>query len=139
MEKLKENIINQLKNCGIKPTIHRIAVMEILSTSMSHPTAEEIFEQIKLDYPTVSLATVYNTIEILDSHGLIRSIKHNNIATRYDFYQRPHFHLYSKSDGEIHDFEDETLHNLLNDYLSATNIDGYKIKDFNLEIIIEKE
>lgn len=139
MEVLKENIIHQLRNSGIKPTIHRIAVMEILYKSMSHPTAEEIFEQIKQDYPTVSLATVYNTIEILDSHNLIRSIKHNSNATRYDFYHKPHFHLYSKSDDEILDFEDETLHNMLNDYLSATNIDGYSIKDFNLEIIIEKE
>lgn len=129
-----------MEMAGIKPTLHRIAVYETISNTYSHPTADELFEMIKINFPTISLATIYNSLEILENKNLIKSIKHNNEATRYDLISIPHFHIYCRDTNEIIDYEDEELQKILNDYISKKfqNKLDYEIKDINLEIIAEK-
>jgi Fur family peroxide stress response transcriptional regulator len=139
MKMTKDKIIEQLKSKGIKPTLHRIGVMEVVTKLMTHPTAEEIFEEVKIDYPTISLATVYNTLEVLEQQSIIKSLKHNNAAVRYDFPHKQHFHLFSKNNQEIIDYSDDKLYELLKDYFAENQIEGYSIQDIKLEIIIEKK
>lgn len=134
----KTQIIELLQKNGIKPTLHRIGVMEVVTRLMTHPTAEEIFSEVKIDFPTISLATVYNTLELLENSSIINSIKHNNSATRYDFPRKPHFHLFDKNRNEIIDFEDENLQELLWNYFQDRRIKGFAIHDINLEIIVDK-
>ncbi|PHJ36752.1 hypothetical protein P378_20455, partial [Desulforamulus profundi] len=62
-------MINKLKNLGLKLTPQRLAILNLLEGNAKHPSAEEIYNQLKPQYPSLSLATVYNTLEILAKAG----------------------------------------------------------------------
>ncbi|OGU60840.1 MAG: hypothetical protein A2X64_04550 [Ignavibacteria bacterium GWF2_33_9] len=130
----KEKIIKILTKNNVKPTLHRIGVMEVLTTLHTHPTADEIFKNVKINYPTISLATVYNTLDILYRNDIIKTMKHNNEPTRYDFFHEPHFHLFDNETFEIYDFKDDELRDLISNHLKDKKIDNHSIKDFDLEI-----
>lgn len=59
---------------GLRNTSQRRDVYEYLIKTSSHPTARQIFEQLKPDHPTLSLATVYNTLDLLVGAGLINAL-----------------------------------------------------------------
>ena len=58
-----EQMLAKLKGHDFRITPQRLAILEILSASKDHPSAEQIYEKVKTDFPTTSLATVYKTIE----------------------------------------------------------------------------
>ena len=62
-------MIRVLKDKGCRLTPQRLALLRILSKSAGHPSAEQIFEQIRADYPTTSLATIYKTLSLLKDMG----------------------------------------------------------------------
>ncbi len=71
-----ETIIQQLRVNHHKITPQRIAIVKILTKSEGHPRVEDIYEKIKLDFPTMSLATVYrNNVDIFFCHLLTTIIK----------------------------------------------------------------
>ena len=135
----KEKIIKILSENNVKPTLHRIGVMEVLTTLRTHPTADEIFKQVKVNYPTISLATVYNTLDILYRNDIIKTIKHNNEPTRYDFFHEPHFHLFDNETLEIYDYKDDDLRKMIGSHLKDKKIHNHTIKDFDLEIKVSTD
>lgn len=77
-------------------------ILEIVESSRSHMTAEQIFEELKKTYPQVVLATVYNNLNKLWSENLIRKISAEGIADRYDRTER-HDHLICRKCGKLTD------------------------------------
>jgi len=67
-------IIERLKLKGIALTPQRMAIAEYLSKSKNHPTADEIHRVIRKRYPTMSLATVYSTLDLLKQLGEIQEL-----------------------------------------------------------------
>jgi Fur family peroxide stress response transcriptional regulator len=57
-----EELVEKLREREYRITPQRLAILRILSASDGHPSAEHIFDQIKVEFPTTSLATVYKTI-----------------------------------------------------------------------------
>lgn len=96
--------IERLKRKGVVLTIQRIGVLEILHNSPNHPTAEEIHKKLLEKYPTLSLATVYNTLQILKQAGEIQEL---NIGKekRFDPIPGPHHHFYCRVCERIIDVE----------------------------------
>ena len=72
-------------------TPRRAKVLEILATSDLHPSVSEIHAEVQLRYPSTSLATVYNTIELLKEAGQVLEIEFSAAANRYDG-RRPEAH-----------------------------------------------
>lgn len=68
-----------------------------------HPTAEELYEQLKPQYPSLSLGTVYRNLGILEEQSLIRKIVTSGSADRFDGRVRPHPHIRCKTCGRIDD------------------------------------
>ena len=68
------DIIGRIKDRGVTLTPQRIAIVEFLSHSKEHPTADEIHKSIQKRYPTISLATVYSTLELLKKFGEIQEL-----------------------------------------------------------------
>jgi len=62
-----DTIICKLKDNGYKITPQRIAIVKILAKSVNHPSAEAIYEQLKENFPTMSLATVYRNLCVIKS------------------------------------------------------------------------
>ena len=79
-------------------------ILEIVSASRSHMTAEEIFDTLRRTYPAVVLATVYNNLNCLLQEGLIRKVSVEGMPDRYDRIQR-HDHLVCKGCGRLLDID----------------------------------
>lgn len=79
-------------------------ILEIVSSSHSHMTAEEIFDVLRQTYPTVVLATVYNNLNRLWQEDLIRKVSVEGMPDRYDRIQR-HDHLVCKQCGRLLDID----------------------------------
>ena len=60
-----KGMLERLRQKGVTLTPQRMAIAEYLSNSKNHPTADEIHRVIRKKYPTMSLATVYSTLELL--------------------------------------------------------------------------
>ncbi|MCK5734343.1 MAG: transcriptional repressor [Candidatus Latescibacteria bacterium] len=96
--------IEKLKQKGIVLTIQRLAVMEFLHSSSSHPTAEAIHTKLKKKYPMMSLATVYNTLDMLKKAGEIQELTIGN-AKHFDPIPQSHHHFYCRVCERILDVE----------------------------------
>lgn len=79
-------------------------ILEIVSSSYSHMTAEEIFDVLRQTYPTVVLATVYNNLNRLWQEDRIRKVSVEGMPDRYDRIQR-HDHLVCKRCGRLLDID----------------------------------
>ena len=79
-------------------------ILEIVSASRSHMTAEEIFHVLRQTYPSVVLATIYNNLNRLWQEDLIRKVSVEGMPDRYDRIQR-HDHLVCKNCGRLLDVD----------------------------------
>ena len=97
-----KNIIDRLKEKGVTLTPQRLAIVQVLSKSHFHPTVEDIHNDIKKKYPTMSIATVYSTLELLKSLGEIQelSIMRRGKAC-FDPHPTPHHHFMCKKCEKI--------------------------------------
>lgn len=89
-----ETIIRKLKDHAHKITPQRLAIANILAFSQGHPSVEDIYEQIRVDFPTMSLATVYRNIVLLKSLGEVLELGFPDGSNRYDGNKpAPHPHV----------------------------------------------
>lgn len=98
---------------GLRCTRQRVAIYDRLRASKSHPTAEELFEDVRHRCDGLSLATVYNTLEALCDAGLARKLSLNCGCARFDADLEPHLHLLNDDTGEIHDVPADLSERLL--------------------------
>jgi Fur family transcriptional regulator, peroxide stress response regulator len=78
---------------GLSVTPQRRAIMRALLASEAHPRAEEIYEAVRAEHPTISLATVHRTLDTLCQIGEARKVTALHHSARYDGNVRPHHHL----------------------------------------------
>ena len=91
VEKLKQ----MLEAKGIRPTFQRIKILEYLLTQKeTHPTADEIYEVIHSQMPTLAKATVYNTLNTFVRHGIASVLMISGEEARYDPIVEPHPHFF---------------------------------------------
>ena len=87
-------IIQKLRDNGHKITPQRLAIVKILAKSEGHPSVENIYDQIKRDFPTMSLATVYRNIVLIKSLGEVLELGFPDGSNRYDGNKpKPHPHV----------------------------------------------
>ena len=105
-----EGLITVLKEAGLRLTPQRLAVCRKLAGNKSHPTAQSLFEQLRPDFPSLSLATVYNTLQTLADNGLIHELGDaGDGAVHYDADPSPHVNLVCTRCHRIEDFPGATL------------------------------
>ncbi len=93
----------KLRESGLKLTPQRLAILDYLEGNHAHPTAAQIFQDLKSQYPTMSMATVYNTVGSLVKLGLIRELKIDKEHSSYDFEVEPHHHFLCRNCGLVKD------------------------------------
>ncbi len=102
-----EKIIKRYKGKGFKLTPQRMAILKFLEGNEDHPTADDIFQDAKKKYPTISFATVYNTLQTLQERGEILEITIDPERKHFDPNPSPHHHIMCSVCGKIGDvFED---------------------------------
>lgn len=89
---------------GLRFTRQRASIYRALASTSNHPTADELLGFVRDEDPHVSLATIYNTLDVLTNSGLCRRLPGANAssACRYDADTHSHVHLVADS-GEIID------------------------------------
>jgi Fur family transcriptional regulator, peroxide stress response regulator len=86
MKKLRE------RQCRMTP--QRVAVVRLLASSEDHPSAAQLYDRLKAHFPTMSLATVYKTLTLLDEMGEVLELGFSHDVVRYDGNKPyPHPHL----------------------------------------------
>lgn len=101
-----QTMLSKLKERGSRMTSHRLALLRLLAVSDGHPNAAQLFEKLRLQFPTISLATVYKTLLLLKEDGQIFEIDTHN-DSHYDGNKPyPHPHLICIKCGTIFDGDD---------------------------------
>ena len=119
---------------GLKATPQRITIYDALMNEHSHPTAETIYERIKIAHPTISLATVYKTLETLVEYQLADKVSTVEGTYRYDGKTEDHHHIVIEETNEIIDFDDEQIKDLLRAHLAQKNIENLEITNISIQI-----
>jgi Fur family peroxide stress response transcriptional regulator len=88
-----QSLLSKLHERGSRMTSHRMALARLLATSDGHPNASQLYESLRKQFPTISLATVYKTLVLLKNEGEVLEIDLHN-DSRYDGNKPyPHPHL----------------------------------------------
>jgi len=95
--------ISILRQCDIQPTPQRIAVVEYVLKSKAHPSAEDVLSNARKKCPTVSRATVYNTLNLLVEKGLLGMQTIRVGAIVFDPNVERHHHFIDNDTGDIYD------------------------------------
>lgn len=127
-------IKDKITSSGLKGTHQRIAIYEALINLENHPTAEMIYNAIKKKYPTISLGTVYKTLETFVEKRLINRVLTTNDIMRYDAITKPHHHLFDKSSGKIIDYDDDQLFKVIEKHLKKKDIPFFNISSIHVRI-----
>lgn len=126
-----DDIIAKLRQRKFRITPQRIAILKIFLGSDEHPSVERVFEQVQVDFPTTSLATVYKTVSLLKELGEILEISFADGRNRYDGHKPyPHPHLICLKCKTIMDPEISDL-NILTTEVEKTS--GYQVLSHQLE------
>ena len=99
-----DRMLADLKGAGLKLTPQRIAIVREIADDLSHPTAQALFERLQPSFPTMSFATVYNTLDALARCGLTGSLNLGG-AVRFDPNAEPHHHAVCDACGSVVDVD----------------------------------
>ena len=98
-------------------------MLAYLREHRGHPTAEEIYERVVEEIPTLSKATVYNTLHLFAEAGLVRVVDTVDPDTRYDAILQPHGHFRCDSCGALIDFDLDL------GTMPVEGLQGYRIRE----------
>ncbi len=94
-----------LKRRGLRVTPQRVAILRILHGLANHPSAEEVFRTVQRDFPSLSLTTVYRTLETLAELGEVGLVHVGGERVRFDHRTDPHHHAVCTACGQLADVE----------------------------------
>ncbi len=131
MDKLSK-YIELLKEKDVRMTSQRVAILENLLDGNKHPTVNEIYEDLKDDFPSMSVATIYNNLKFFKEAGLVKELPFGDGSSRFDLTTVDHFHTICRNCGKIQDFH---FPGLVEDDNLAQAIGNFRAEDYRFEII----
>ena len=121
-------MMEKYRNLQIKLTPQRLAILSYLNGNKSHPSAEDIYKAVQEQFPTMSFATVYNTLDALKNKGNVQELKIDHTKKRYDPDNTAHHHLICNKCKNIVD-----IHKDFNLSLSDEMIEGFDLLGNSIE------
>jgi Fur family ferric uptake transcriptional regulator/Fur family peroxide stress response transcriptional regulator len=120
--------IKLLKSNDLKATIQRTSILKIIDKA-GHVNIDEIYQDIKEQHPTLSLATIYKNIILMQKNDVIIEVSMNGEKSKYELKKDDHIHLICQKCGEIKDTEiSQSVHEALtieNFQLNSSQINLY--------------
>ena len=117
-------------DAGLKMTSPRKTILKVLEDS-NHLSVEEVYEKAKAIDSTISIATVYRTLSVLDELDLVTRQEFNETFSRYDTNLDHHHHLIDLDTGDVIEFQNEALEDLKEKIAKEL---GYELIDHTLEL-----
>ncbi len=116
-----EEGIGRLKESGAKITSQRIAILKLLRGRTDHPSADQIYSELKKDFPTISFATIYSTAQLLATANLIQILTIDEKRVHFDPNPALHAHFLCTECGQLMDVAiDATTHDRLKSLVPTT-------------------
>jgi Fe2+ or Zn2+ uptake regulation protein len=100
---MKAEVIKLLRGSGIQPSAQRVAVAEYALTTEDHPSADQVWARVRKSFPMISRATVYNTLNLFVSKGLLLPLVLSEGKVVFDPKTDRHHHFIDEETGNIHD------------------------------------
>jgi len=122
-------ITEQLQFHGIQPSPQRMAVGEYVLHTRDHPSAERVFDEARLRLPTISQATVYNTLNLFVERGLLKALQLEPGHTVFDPSVGPHHHFIDEDSGRIHDIPWDAVN-----VAGIDDLDGFEIDEVHVTL-----
>lgn len=124
--KMQNELINCLKDAGMRITPQRIAICQALAVAHNHPSASQLYDKLKEEYPSMSLATVYNTLDALVGQGKINILGDaGDGKVHFDAFIGPHINLACLKCHQITDVESDLVPRISEEVSTSS---GYEIK-----------
>ena len=108
-----------------KRSKQRERMLELLGQTEIHPTADWLYYQLKKEFPSLSLGTVYRNLNILVEQKLIQKLPFGSTYDRYEVTKNPHYHLVCENCGRVQDFN-------MPQYYMEINEQAQKMSGFNI-------
>jgi Fur family transcriptional regulator, peroxide stress response regulator len=131
-----------LEAAGWRCTRQRAAIYDHLARMADrhgHPTAEEVYQAVRTDVPSISLATVYKGLEALVASGLVTKLPTGDGSARYDARCDDHYHLRCLRSGEVQDlptrFDPDLVAKLDPDLGRDLDARGFRVTGYRLELV----
>lgn len=124
-----EKYIEILKQNSIKVTPQRLAMVSLIEQH-GHISVADIYERIKKNFPTISLATVYKNINSMIESNFIKELKVVGYEVRYELAKEDHSHLICIECGEVLDIVLKT--DAISNYASINS--NYKVKEITVQV-----
>ena len=99
--------VQRLRDAGLRATGARVAILAALESDRRHPTAEMLFESLRAHFPSLSMSTVYATLESLLQRGLARRIAGASGRLRVDGTPQDHDHAVCRNCGAVFDVDQD--------------------------------
>ena len=112
-------------------TMQRTIIDEALRRLANHPTADEVYETVRAEHPSIGKATVYRTLNLLSDEGEIGRVRINNGADRFDHQSFSHYHVRCARCGRVDDVMIPLLGEDVN--RAAAEVSGYQILGHTLQ------
>lgn len=122
-----EQIRTTLREHGINPSAQRVAIGSYVLSTHEHPSADEVWSRVREDFPMVSRATVYNTLNLFVEKGLLRQLSLREGHVVFDPNLEPHHHFVDDETGEISDLPWETL-----SVPGVDSLDGFEVREWQV-------
>jgi Fur family transcriptional regulator, ferric uptake regulator len=126
------NLPSHLRADGVRVTRQRLAILQVLRQSGDHPRAEDILARAKQQDPSVSQATVYRTLAMLEKAGTVLKNEFDGAGARYELAGGAHHdHLIDLDTGDVIEFQSSKIERLQAEIASEL---GYDIEWHRLEL-----
>lgn len=97
-----QELAARLRLAGVRVTPQRLAIAEAVLSSTDHPSVQQIYERVRQHFPSMTLATIYSTLSMLEQSGLIQELPFQRVA-RYEPNLEPHVNLVCVGCGDVVD------------------------------------
>jgi Fur family peroxide stress response transcriptional regulator len=126
-----QQLKDKLRRLGYRLTPQRVALLRLLSESRDHPSAKDLYDQLRRQFPTTSLATIYKTLNVLKDLDEVLELGFSNDDNRYDGNKPyPHPHVICIRCRKIIDFDRDVIASLEQELAQAS---GFEIISHRLD------
>lgn len=122
-----KDMIPRLRAAGIRPTLQRIEIARHVLATRAHPCAEDVLKATRRRHPTVSRATVYNTLNLLVEKGLLKGQTLREGTLVFDPFLDPHHHFIDDRTDGIYDIPWDALRVTGHEALRGFDVRDYQI------------
>ena len=113
-----------------RDTKQREAILKLLQNTRSHPTADQIYDEVRKDIPNISKGTVYRNLQVLEEYGTVSVLNINGTQKRYEVTQEGHYHFRCEKCGRVFDLDEPMVSELNKQVAKRT---GFKVKSHQTE------